>query len=121
MDINGFSLRDIDVNCRVNMDKVITGKNCVFEGFLHTVHGILCGPFLHTLLVLEPRTAVIYGHNAASGVVHSVSLKLEKLGELSLVHPRVSAVAVDLIEGGSEVDWGMVTLCSAERCTDHRK
>ena len=114
VDVDNVTLSDIDVYCRVNVDKVVACEGCILERLLNAVHSILCRPLLHTLLVLEPRSAVVDSHDAAACVVHSVSLELKHLCEHGLSHSCVSAVTVNLVEGSCEIDWCIVALCSTE-------
>ena len=118
VNVDDFSLGDVDVHGGVYMDKVISGQDCGLEGFLHAIHGVHYGPFLRPLLVLEPGTAVVYGNDDGAGEVDPFRFKTDQAAELLLGHAGITAVAVNLVEGGCEIDGGVVALCCAKGCTD---
>ena len=103
------------------MDEVIACEHSVLERLLDSVHRILSRPLLDTLLVLEPRTAMVDCNDAATCVVHSVCLELEHLCELRLNHACITAVTVDLVKGRSEINRRIVALCCAKGSTDDRE
>ena len=113
MDVDDLALGDVDVHGRVHVDEVITGQDSRLEGFLHAVHGILDGPFLRPLPVLEPGAAVVDGDDDGAGEMHPLGLETDQPGELLLGHAGITAVAVDLVEGGCEVDGRIVALGGA--------
>ena len=118
MDVDDLALGDIDVHGGIHVDEVITGQHGRFEGFLHTVHGILDGPFLGPLPVLQPGAAVVDGDDDGAGEMHPLGLETDQPGELLLGHAGITAVAVDLVKGGCEVDGGVVALGGAQGGAD---
>ena len=119
MDVDNLALRDVDINSGVYVDKVVSGENRSLERLLHAVHRIFHAPLFRALLILEPGTAVVDCNNHRTGKVHTLRLKTYKAAELFLGHAGVTSVAVYLIEGCSEVDGGIVSLCSAQGCPDN--
>jgi hypothetical protein len=117
-DVDGFALGDVDVHGRIHVDEVVAGQDRGLEGLLDTVHGVLDGPFLGALLVLEPGSAVVDGHDDGTGEVDTLHLKADHPGEFRLRHARVTAVAVDLVERGGEIDGSVVTLGGADGSAD---
>jgi len=84
------------------------------EGLLHAVHRIVHRPLFGALPVLEPGAAVVYGNYYRAGEVVSFHLETDRAGERFLGHAGISAVAVYLVEGGCEVDGGVVALGGAD-------
>ena len=117
-DVDGLALGDVDVHGRIHVDEIVAGQDSGLEGLLDTVHGVLDGPFLGALLVLEPGAAVVDGHDDGTGEMDTLHFEADHPGEFRLGHARVTAVAVDLVERGGEIDGSVVTLGGADGGAD---
>ena len=103
------------------MDQVVSCQQRRFERLFHPFHRCLGRPLLGALLIFEPRTAVVDGHDVNAVEIDGSGLHAYELHELVGLHPRVTAVAVDLVERRGEIDWCVVALGGAEGGLDDRR
>ena len=120
-DVDRLAGRYVDVHRRIDVDQIVPRQQRRFERALHPVHRGLGRPLLGALLVFEPRTAVVDGHDIDSVEVDGGGLHAHELHELVGPHPRVPAVAVDLIECRGEIDRRVVALGGTEGGLDDRR